>query len=35
MKTLLLPKILANEKRGGYAKAPMPSFRKCPPPPRP
>ena len=33
MKTLLLPKILANEKGGGYVKPPMPSFSADAPPP--
>ena len=36
MKTLLLPKILANKKRGGLCKTPMPSFSaETPPPPTP
>ena len=33
VKTLLLPKILANEKRGGYVKPPMLSFSAETPPP--
>ena len=33
VKTLLLPKNLANEKRGGYVKPPMLSFSAETPPP--